>query len=846
MGVWLKLLSTLGVGFVFGAVNWLEGEEVAWVEDALTNGTLRNGFSTYSETKSVLDNAAREYPHLLTRFTIGKSYEDRPIDAYLLSRNPIISEFHSSNGPGSLTLPPEVPQILLTALHHAREPASLSVVVYCLLRLIAESEKAEVHPVVQHILDNVAIVAVPFVNPDGYVAMEAMHNYSIRKNRRPTCQNSVAPELDGVDLNRNYAYHYKIEHHGCDPEEYEGESAFSEPETQAIRSVAEANKFRVALNFHAYGGSWTHPYNCCNDTELSAEVTDVLQELKSILNVKQFERAPRVESLLYTTTGEADDWFLSELNVLSLSPEVGWEKDGFWPPKSAILPICRRNFERIIDIAIKCDTELSSFSTHIRLPDLLSNPNDTVTAAPVPNPSSKPEFLTQIVGGDNNRPIVKLNVPLARLSKEALRSYTRSKQLENTRVSDNPESNSVIKDIIIYNSGLSGANETFFLALFRTEEPLKSTPNKSVGAYVPRWSFMESGDSLGASIRRLIADHTALVYAEKEKSCSYILLDADGVPLPNVDSSDNDAELLRRLDDSAKEPLMFRMPSMLPRSSHVVYLYSPDLHCVQVLSSLCVVQSPERASYDPQRAQYEALATCHCGAIETPNKFFDINSYSEGLANGNSTVPVEDGGSTLGATVPLSVPLTEWNRAALHIQKPSSDGRCRAATRWLFFSEPSAFVRVKSFAAWSNPQVLVIGKGYFASVAFVAAIFEVLLLLLAGGCCLRIAWELFLDNESGLKPFVRNKCVAFGKWIDFVFCCLKAFPFLRKKTKTTVRPRRRSRRSPRVGSPSEESGLKGKPSYGRVGQTTVESDDAADDHVELVIDNTFDDDMSST
>lgn len=40
----------------------------------------------------------------------------------------------------------------------------------------------------------------------------------------------------GVDLNRNYGYHYSDNFEGNDPcsEEYRGAYAFSEPETQAV------------------------------------------------------------------------------------------------------------------------------------------------------------------------------------------------------------------------------------------------------------------------------------------------------------------------------------------------------------------------------------------------------------------------------------------------------------------------------------------------------------------------------------------------------------------------------------------------------------------------------------
>ena len=50
--------------------------------------------------------------------------------------------------------------------------------------------------------------------------------------------------------------------------------------------------------------------------------------------------------LQYTASGESDDWFYDQ-GIISMSPEVGHEEDGFWPPQGAILGIAQRNFARV-------------------------------------------------------------------------------------------------------------------------------------------------------------------------------------------------------------------------------------------------------------------------------------------------------------------------------------------------------------------------------------------------------------------------------------------------------------------------------------------------------------------
>ncbi len=66
----------------------------------------------------------------------------------------------------------------------------------------------------------------------------------------------------GVDLNRNYGYQWGRDNEGssnveCN-EDYRGPTAFSEPETAAIKGFVERNKnnIELVLNFHAYNSDF--------------------------------------------------------------------------------------------------------------------------------------------------------------------------------------------------------------------------------------------------------------------------------------------------------------------------------------------------------------------------------------------------------------------------------------------------------------------------------------------------------------------------------------------------------------------------------------------------------------
>lgn len=105
------------------------------------------------------------------------------------------------------------------------------------------------------------MVVVPVVNVDGYSAIGKNYQYTqefsyVRKNmhvydeQRRKCGDALS---NGVDLKRNYAYKFAYDEVGSssDPcsDDYRGPSAFSEPETAAIRDLVQNwPNFKAAIN----------------------------------------------------------------------------------------------------------------------------------------------------------------------------------------------------------------------------------------------------------------------------------------------------------------------------------------------------------------------------------------------------------------------------------------------------------------------------------------------------------------------------------------------------------------------------------------------------------------------
>ena len=194
-------------------------------------GSMQGNY-TWDELNARFDELQATYPNIISeRIIIGESIEERDIWAFKVSDNPNDDE--------------DEPEVLYTALTHAREPVSMMNLFY-FVQLLAEEYGND--PELTYLVNNREMWFVPVINPDGYVYNESiqpdgggMH----RKNRRDT--NCGDGTNRGVDLNRNYGYGWGANDTGSSPDPcattYRGESEFSEPETQAVRDFLLCHEF---------------------------------------------------------------------------------------------------------------------------------------------------------------------------------------------------------------------------------------------------------------------------------------------------------------------------------------------------------------------------------------------------------------------------------------------------------------------------------------------------------------------------------------------------------------------------------------------------------------------------
>ncbi|HIF14373.1 MAG TPA: T9SS type A sorting domain-containing protein [Bacteroidetes bacterium] len=289
------------------------------------------GFFTYQEMLDHLDTMSARYPNLITyRDTLNhRTREGRSVYWLKISNKPNIDE--------------NEPEILYDALHHAREPNSLSQLIFYMYYLLENYGNDEE---VTYLLDNLEMYFVPCINPDGYIYNEITNPNGggmWRKNRRNNGNGKY-----GVDLNRNYGHNWGYDNSGSSPnpasETYRGDTAFSEPETQNMRDFCEGHDFQLALNYHVYGDLLIYPwgYDYALFTPDSAEFVAFSMEMTKD---NKFFYGTGDQTVGYIVNGDSDDWMYGEQTsknkIFSMTPESGPSNYGFWPPSSEIERLCK-------------------------------------------------------------------------------------------------------------------------------------------------------------------------------------------------------------------------------------------------------------------------------------------------------------------------------------------------------------------------------------------------------------------------------------------------------------------------------------------------------------------------
>ena len=290
---------------------------------------------TVAEMKSISGKAA----DIASLFSIGKTTQGRDIWALRLCAD--AKGAAASKKPG----------IAFMGMHHAREHLSNEVPLLLAKRLVEN----RTDPEVARLLAGRDIYVIPMVNPDGGEYDVSGDKYHMqRKNMSRNADGTV-----GVDLNRNYGWGWGGEGASGYPgdDTYRGPSAFSEPETKAVKAFLEGRKnLTTLLSYHTFSQLVLYPWGGSNEPIGDKNALKAYQAMAAEMG-RMTGYTPMQSSDLYVATGDLTDWSWAELGIFSwtfeLTPKSMWD-GGFYPGTAAIATTVQANWRPmlyLIDLA---------------------------------------------------------------------------------------------------------------------------------------------------------------------------------------------------------------------------------------------------------------------------------------------------------------------------------------------------------------------------------------------------------------------------------------------------------------------------------------------------------------
>jgi hypothetical protein len=290
-----------------GSVQRLVDESYARNDAVAGPGVAVTGFFDKVQPLDVidaqLDELAAASAGRARVVVIGKSIEGRDLRALKLA---------ARNQTGRAS-------VIVTGAQHAREWLSPMVVMGIADGLVTRYESdARVRAVV----DALDVYVVPVMNPDGYLRTFDGNRLQ-RKNLRPTCN---------VDINRNFATAFgQMVTNNCRSETTSGPAAFSEPESQALKALAEQlPRLRLYLDYHSSGNQVMIPYAYTREAPPNLAKNQALGEL--LAREAQLPARPGF-NLAQGQGGGSLDWFREKFTD-SLVVELPGR--GFDPPAAGV------------------------------------------------------------------------------------------------------------------------------------------------------------------------------------------------------------------------------------------------------------------------------------------------------------------------------------------------------------------------------------------------------------------------------------------------------------------------------------------------------------------------------
>lgn len=336
------------------------------------------GYYTYAEMNTEMNDLVTAFPSLVQKFSIGKSVENRDLWCIKISDNVATDD--------------NEPEVLYLGLQHAREAITGTSLIF-FAQYLAQNYASD--PQVKALVDNREIYIIPCVNPDGYEYNRSTNPSGggmTRKNRKLVDdRGGTNNDVYGVDLNRNYGQDWgncPANDASCgsntpSDETYYGTSAFSEPETQAVRDLCFTRNFVAAFDQHCSGPYYSLPFGRRSLHTMGTLDQKFYSYIPALMGKYNGHRAGDSKATVaYEVAGGAKDWWLlgdietfpGEANkkgkIYGMTGEAGG--GGFWAPSSQIIELCKnlcfQNLQlayaagTLVDFQDKSDIAVSSLT----------------------------------------------------------------------------------------------------------------------------------------------------------------------------------------------------------------------------------------------------------------------------------------------------------------------------------------------------------------------------------------------------------------------------------------------------------------------------------------------------
>lgn len=211
--------------------------------------------------------------------------------------------------------------VFINASHHGKEHMTTLLAMNQIDYLV---NKYQYDKGLQELLNDVSIIFLPMVNPDG---INIARGYAIASSNAVTVGRSSSVNRymgwkangRGVDLNRNYPmrWDYILDDPGKPASKnYKGEAPFSEIETNIVKDLCEKNNFEICIAYHSAGEViFWYAYQ---DEEKEKRDIAIGKKISNITGYKL--------DMTRHTAGGMKDWFVQEYGKPGFTIEIGSPK----------------------------------------------------------------------------------------------------------------------------------------------------------------------------------------------------------------------------------------------------------------------------------------------------------------------------------------------------------------------------------------------------------------------------------------------------------------------------------------------------------------------------------------